>query len=160
MPRRLFTLSIIYDALQKTQKKRLNQDAAPQPNPNLNPNPIKNRPMSYATYIILINTLLIICLLAFSRIYNSFYIPQVSPPPPPPAIQHRVIQPEKPKLPAKDKYVLSGMFISKDEKLVVINNKTLHEGDKIDDAKIIRIQPNKVILTQNGLMFALKSELG
>lgn len=138
-------MSIIYDALQKTQRKRMNTDES---------NPRK-RTMSYSTYIIIINILLIICLLAFAKIYNTIWDSKAKL-----LSAQTQLKDEQAATLKKDKFILSGMFISKEEKFVVINNKSLHEGDQIDGVEIVKISPSKVILSKNEEFFTLKSNLG
>lgn len=140
-------MSIIYEALKKTQQKRtISGEITVQ----------QKQKMSMSTTIILINLLLIICLLAFSKIYSTIFVHKAPLPPPPTPAPVKIV---KKQLPAIDKFLLSGMFISKDEKLVIINNKTLHEGDLVDGAKVASILPNKVILLQYGKFFSIKSDL-
>jgi hypothetical protein len=58
-----------------------------------------------------------------------------------------LVDPTKPpELNQTGNLVLSAIMISQDNKLAVINGKILHEGDMINDMKVINIAPNTVDL--------------
>lgn len=46
-------------------------------------------------------------------------------------------------------HILSGVFLSQQERMAIINNQTFHVGDVVDGMKIVRIDLNKVTLQKD-----------
>lgn len=152
-------MSIIYDALQKTQQKRESRYGR-------NSFILERRSFSVRQFNTVL-LLLILCLMSYLT-YQSFHIlpkrqsqpitvqaksivnpivkPTVapvvaeqSPPPLPQAI------PSSPSVSGQT-LVLNGVYVSDQEKLALINNKTFHLGDVVDGLKIVEIEFNRVTL--------------
>jgi len=136
-------LSIIYDALQKTQTVRQT--------PTIE-SPTKNK-------VVHSNKIFLLLLLAFSLCLSLFlythYYPHKKPSIPPAPLKIATPIAKHTPLKAPINLVLRGVFISDNEKVALINNKMLHVGDSYQGIKVLAIQLDKVKLKKDNFEFFL-----
>lgn len=53
------------------------------------------------------------------------------------------------------KYILNGLSYSDERKVAIINDQVLKEGDKINDAQLVKILENSVVIYDNGTNITL-----
>jgi hypothetical protein len=58
----------------------------------------------------------------------------------------------------KNSHVLSGIYLSNEEKIAVINNKFFHLGDSIDGMKLVSIEDNRIVLRNADDALILQTE--
>lgn len=133
-------MSIIYDALQKTQA---NRDAI------ISGAPKKSRKRLKIILISLILSVFTISLISyFSTIAPSKKKLVKKIPKPPVVVKHVV--PPLPQL------TLNGFFLSDDESIAMINNRIMHVGDTIENMKVMSISENGVELGDSERHMVLK----
>lgn len=130
-------MSIIYDALQKAQKKRENQTLRLQPKIQSSRNWRRILMLSFACITVVIFVSIVISQIDFHQIPKSKSIP--------------VTKPEK-----KMKLLLNGVLLSNETNIAMINNKPFSVGDKIDEMTIISIDQEKVVLKNDERELSIK----
>lgn len=157
-------MSIIYDALQKTQKNR-NKSEKP-----LFLKKVKVSPIWIDIGIMAIITILVVfALVAYTPRVTHYFktqktqtkLPDVIQKPAPtaavtPVIENPILlrQTETQERIAfetafKNKHILNGVFLSDQDKVALIDNHSFHIGDVVDDMMIVGINVNSIKL-QNG----------
>jgi type II secretory pathway component PulC len=58
----------------------------------------------------------------------------------------------------KSSHVLSGVYLSDDEKIALINNKFFHLGDVVDGMKLVSIEANRIVLRYADNALILQTE--
>ena len=127
-------MSIIYNALQKTQQNRLKKFETQTSTPSKMP----VRYLVWAGAGILIVSVLAITIALFSHH-----------PKPPPVVAPKVVVVAKPVFNPeiyKNKHIVNGVYLSDQEKIALINNKFIHPGDMLDGMKVVSIESNRVIV--------------
>lgn len=136
-------MSIIYDALQKTQRQ-LNTK-----------NQLKTiRPFHNWFDVILVSIiliLLIVTLIAYFPIFKKWMITDKKHPVIP---THTVTPRPSPGV----KLILNGIFISENDKVAQINNRLVSVGDAVEGNRVLEITSNKVKLVGKNGIFYLYSE--
>jgi hypothetical protein len=138
-------VSIIYDALQKTQQTREQQreedGQAPSAEveaaaPDVTSAPRKPRNLKWLKIAIpaSVLVLLLVATVKYWPLLKAHYAP-------PPPVVIKVAPPKPPSIAEayKRTHVLNGVFLSRREVVAMINNTLVHVGDKIDGLTIIAI---------------------
>ncbi len=139
-------MSIIFDALQKTQQKREKK-----PGLDWQITTAKNT-IEWVDTILLLLILSLLSVIAyhyFRTVMNhSAHVVAM------PAVKQAISAPpvvaQAESVPAPEAMghalVLNGVYVSNQEKLALINNQSYHLGDMVDDLKIVGIEFNRVTL--------------
>lgn len=143
-------MSIIYDALQKTQKNRevvsATIDASSKDQPD-------RRLKLALAFLLPLVAVLVLALIYF--IYKS----QSHPVSPAKMVATKInplpVRVQKP-LPNKANFVLNGTFISDQSKIAMINDQMFKIGDHVDGMEIVDIQYGKVKLKIDNMVLELR----
>ena len=135
-------MSIIYDALQKTQKNRITKSDIMTPKPRTNVLKIK---------LILMLTSALIVTTGF-YFFSQFRHLSTSVTPIKKIVQIAKTTPPQPTVENNKQLSLQGIFSSDKNKMAMINNKMYQVGDTVDEMKIISI-------TQKGVKLQKKNEV-
>ena len=119
-------MSIIYDALNKTQQIRELK------------NKKETQNFSLKWLMFSISLIFLFCILLL--LFFLFRQPEMTP-----VVVKKRDMPIAQKLPSSS-YVLSGVFISNNQQLAIINHRYYHVGDQIDGMNIIGMNINEVKL--------------
>lgn len=137
-------MSIIYEALQKTQRNRQNK---------LNNDKFVNAEIVTRRFdlfdLILIS--IIMCLLsAVVYLYHSHFSVKTPAKPIPSATvaSNEVPTVQVTEAVSTPQLTLNGVLVSDADKIALINNQPLHTGDTISGMKIVSIELNEVVLQQ------------
>ena len=146
-------MSIIYDALKKSQKTRA----------------AKSKPTTARVIAlkiadkrkhIIITLLILTCLFCIVAAFtisggSSLRLALISKNSPPPV----KLQPVVVKIAAAPRLMLDGVFLSEKEKLAMINHHSYHEGDMINGMQVVSIGFDEVELKNNARSIKLRSAL-
>lgn len=135
-------MSIIYDALKKSQKVRTTRPTA------------VSRRMRRPTHKQLVITLLIFSSMMLVMLLISLAT-QTKPAPKAVAVVKPVAV--KPMLASAPRLMLDGVFLSDSEKLAMINRRAYHIGDQVYDMKVVGISLEKVTLQGKNRSLILKN---
>lgn len=126
-------MSIIYDALQKTQQTREKKIAS-------------SLPWVTICLLIIIACLLIVVISAYYPQIKKYF-----------SFQSSVALPTV-RAPAtyQGNLVLNGVLLSNQEKIAMINNQAFHVGDTVDGLQVVDIQSTSVKLQNDKNMFILQ----
>lgn len=144
-------MSIIYDALQKTQRQLNSKIQFDYPKSHRNWFDIVLR-------VVIVILLFFVTLTYYPKIKNYFaqnkhaQIQQVKPQPPIMAVAPAPLPYQPPK-----KLVLNGIFISDQENLALINDRLLKIGETVDGSKVVNITAKRVTMEAEGHLFVLDS---
>jgi hypothetical protein len=131
-------VSIIYEALQKTQRQRSNtQNALPR---------LKAQHWKWLDLGLIVT---IICLLGVIAVA---YFPHIvrHAPKKLPVVVHPVAPPVLPKkVEYKPNLILNGVMLAEDDEIALINNKSFHVGDTVEGLRVVSIRPETVKLRDN-----------
>jgi len=155
-------VSIIYDALQKTQKNRAAVVGAMPAEKEIPRTVEKVIPLAKYKNIEWIDVLLLVVILCLllAVIHASHhkwkkYISQKQ------YAQVMLLNSQKQALQLearagfKKSHVLNGVFLSTNEKVALINNKSFHMGDTVDGMKLVSLELNKVKLQNSNSTLVL-----
>jgi hypothetical protein len=144
-------VSIIYNALQKTQKTLSQQ-------PNL---PRERKWIDFLLFLIIAILTFVVFFAYYPKIQNYFHKPAVVKKKVVAVVAPPVAPAPKPLVPTEMDYhgklVLNGIFLSQTEKMALINNKPMHVGDVVEGKKIIDIDYNKVKLQDQSNILILRT---
>lgn len=142
-------MSIIYDALKKSQKTRAAQ-------PQLRTTPFKFKKLDRKNTII--SLLIMTCLFviaatlalptpsASTRLYGD-------------ATAVKPMTARTLKLASAPRLMLEGVFLSDNERLAMINHRTYHEGDKVNGMRIVNIALDEVTLQNKKRSLVLRNSI-
>lgn len=150
-------MSIIYEALKKTQKKRQimasSQMAEPKASPKIRIHQFQRLDLIDGAIVVLLISLLMAIAYQWQQRTHGKKIATVSAKP-----VAKVIAPPKIDLVSyKQNHLLNGTFISKSDSFALINNKPFHLGDTVDGFKVVDLQLNYVKLKNDENVIILKS---
>lgn len=137
-------MSIIYEALKKTQNKRSEAQEFIEPQ-KIN-NALKVR--SYSVILMGILSFLVIV-----NIFQYFYHAYAAKRPSAQVSQAPVIAEDEI---FKNKHKLSGVFLSTNEKVAMIDNKFYYLGSSIDGMKLVKMKLNQVTLRDEKMSINLE----
>ncbi|MBV9576116.1 MAG: hypothetical protein JO149_05800 [Gammaproteobacteria bacterium] len=141
-------MSIIYDALQKTQHNRTTQSSEPLPKTPAAKMIAKQWPKKR------ISVLMILFALSLLFLFFSNKSPSTSPSQTTLALNTKAVH----NLPRKNIHLtLNGVFLSDQLKVAMINNQTYKVGDKINNFKVMSIQANRVQLQSANQKITLRT---
>jgi hypothetical protein len=146
-------LSIIYDALKKSQKTRAAKSRTPTARVIARKLADKRKHVLF-TLLILTSLFFIITALTMTG-GSSLRLKLISKKAPPPV----KVQPVVVKLAAAPRLMLDGVFLSEREKLAMINHHSYHEGDTINGMQVVSIGFDEVELKGNSRSIKLRSAL-
>ncbi|MHB1948155.1 MAG: hypothetical protein ACYCQI_08585 [Gammaproteobacteria bacterium] len=146
-------MSIIYDALQKTQRQLNNKNQFDYPKSRRNWFDIILR-------VAIVILLFLVTLTYYPKIksyfmqgkHQSLQVAQKNPPATTVAPTPRPLPYQPPK-----KLVLNGIFISDQESLALINDRLLKIGESVDGSKVVNITTKQVTMEAEGHLFVLES---
>ena len=131
-------MSIIYDALQKTQQNLANRH-------NITTQKKSNQRAQWLD-------ICLILIIAFLFIAVAFaYYPLLKK-----SLSSTTPQPAN-TVATQGNYVLNGVFLSDQEKVALINNKPFHIGDTIDGLKVVAIELDSIQLKDTKNTFVLRT---
>lgn len=162
-------MSIIYDALQKTQHNRANKR-----DKYFQETGRRIDLLDIALLVIIAALVVVIVTGYYPKLVTKKYIsrplvhPMVRVVPPAvkrvvPIVQQPVIHvsvPIKTEMAYQGKLVLNGVFLSGQEKLALINNQSFRLGDTVDGMKIINIDMNSIKLNNANGTFVMRMIVG
>ncbi|MDR3491690.1 MAG: hypothetical protein P4M12_06555 [Gammaproteobacteria bacterium] len=147
-------MSIIYDALQKTQKKRAPVMAAEKPvekiivsTPEKDTVSVHDNHFEWIDILLFITiTCLVFAIIFLAQHKYKNYVNQKK-------IEQALLMKTKQnefqiqlRNIYKKSHVLNGVFISSGDQVALINNKSFHLGDNVDGMKLVSLELNKVKL--------------
>lgn len=157
-------MSIIYDALQKTQKTRDAQAQAAE-GPASNATAHRMVRLDIVLMAIIVVMLIVEIIMHYPRSHQAVQPPHVAKAAP-------VVQPQpqaqtQPPLDAalntaledyRDNHTVNGVFMSEKDKLALIDSKPYHVGDDVDGMTIVAINMNSVKLRNLDRTVVLKAQ--
>ena len=142
-------MSIIYDALQKTQKNRENKQSH-----SIGMSPKRSQWLDVILGVVIVSLLVFVVVGYYPR-WSAKKAVVIQPKSVVAAIQPVVKRSVE--IPYKGNLVLNGVFISDQEKLALINNQSLHVGDTVEGMKIVSVSQSSVKLRKEGQVFVLRT---
>ncbi len=148
-------MSIIYEALKKSQKTR----AAKKSMPNISMPKISRLRLPKLS-----RKEMILIALIFSAFFITYFMIKTQTPPGANAmfsVNQLVIKPSPVVIQqaAMTRLKLEGVFLSENERLAMINHRTYHEGDNVNGMKIVSIAFDRVTLQSKARSMVLRSNV-
>ena len=149
-------MSIIYDALKKSQKIR----AASKPKIAVAKRPTNTKQNVLLTLLILtcIFTIIMAATMPSGKLMPSLTLSKHSAKTHPTVMPKKVIAAKEPVF-IVPKMRLDGVFLSSTEKLAMIDNKSYHLGDEVKGMQLVSISLDKVKLKHKKQVVTLRNEL-
>ena len=135
-------MSIIYDALQKTQEQRQNDHKTSDTSDTVDINKKSFAWVKVISFVLFVSFIL-------AGIF--LFLPKKQVVPKKPA---NIVLAPAPNL------ILNGIFVSENEKIAAINNQFFHQGDTVLGMKITAISPNSVALKNDKRIMVLQVKEG